>query len=146
MDGSRKRRIVYFRVRWSVKATRSRLILCALVAGVIVSTAGCGQTRTATPPTRVSLQAMTHPLIIPTASGKPDALYVPDPIEVRVGQAIVWTNKDGDPHDVTAYDGTFASGPIATDGSFRWIPTQPGTYHYFCTLHPEMHGVIIVRS
>jgi plastocyanin len=26
------------------------------------------------------------------------------------------------------------------------MPTRPGTYTYFCTIHPEMSGEIIVRS
>jgi plastocyanin len=90
---------------------------------------------------------MTHPQIVPNTQGSsPDSWYEPDPIRVRVGQTITWTNQDTDPHDVTADDGTFASGPIGAGGSFRWTPTRPGTYRYICTLHPEMHGEIIVRA
>jgi plastocyanin len=88
---------------------------------------------------------MAHPLIVPNTHGKyPDSFYVPDPIRVRVGQPITWINKDTDPHDVTADDGTFGSGPIGAGGTFVWVPTQPGTYPYFCTIHPEMHGTIVV--
>jgi plastocyanin len=114
-----------------------------MVSLVVLSLAGCGSSsRSASP--AVSVQAMTHPKIVPNPSGHPDAWYRPDPIRVRVGQAITWTNQDNDPHDVTADGGAFASGPIPAGGVFRWVPTQPGTYTYFCTLHPEMHGVVIV--
>jgi plastocyanin len=89
---------------------------------------------------------MTHPQIVPTRSGHPDALYVPDPIRVRVGQTVTWINRDTDPHDVTADQGAFASGPIPAGLSFSWTPTAPGTYTYTCTLHPDMHGVVIVRK
>lgn len=117
-------------------------------AGVLAAIAlsACGSP-SATPDTHVSAHAMTHPTIVEnTQSDDPDAFYRPDPIRVHVGQTITWTNNDSDPHDVTSVDGVFASGPIAEGASFRWTPTRPGTYRYFCTLHPEMHGQIIVRA
>lgn len=109
--------------------------------------AGCGTTSgSGTPTNTPSHHAMTHPLIIENPSGHPDAWYRPDPIRVRVGQSVIWTNRDSDPHDVTALNGTFDSGPIPAGGTFRWIPQRPGTYRYMCTLHPDMHGVIIVHA
>ena len=126
---------------------RSLLVSLALGFGA-ASLAGCGSSSgTSTPVSVASLYSMTHPQIVPNTRGSyPDSWYTPDPIRVRVGQAITWTNKDTDPHDVTADDGTFASGPMGAGGTFRWTPTHPGVYHYICTLHPEMHGEIIVRS
>ncbi len=88
----------------------------------------------------------TRPLIVMNPRGNPDAFYQPNPIRVKAGQFITWTNKDGDPHDVTAYSGAFASGPIPASGNWRWVLTRPGTYKYFCTLHPEMHGLIVVSK
>jgi plastocyanin len=89
---------------------------------------------------------MTRPVIVANEhGGDPDAFYRPDPIRVRVGQTVTWTNKDPDLHDVTSEIGAFASGPMGDGGTFRWTPTQPGVYRYFCTLHPEMHGEVIVR-
>jgi len=88
---------------------------------------------------------MTHPLIVPTTSGHPDAVYQPNPIRVHLGQTIVWTNKDpDDPHTVTSTDYLFDSGDIAAGATWSWRPVRTGTYHYYCTLHPEMKGVIIV--
>jgi plastocyanin len=117
---------------------------CSVLGLATILLAGCGSHAGTTP--APSAQAMRHPVIVANASGKPDAWYRPDPIRVRVGQTITWKNTDGDPHDVTARSGLFASGPIPTGGVYHWTPAQPGTYSYFCTLHPEMHGIIIVHA
>ncbi len=105
--------------------------------------AGCGAASgqgTAHP----SIREMTHPRIVPNPSGHPDSFYLPNPIRVHVGQAITWTNRDTDLHDVTSRDGWFSSGTLPAGGRFRWVALRPGTYPYFCTLHPDMHGVVIV--
>lgn len=116
-----------------------------LALGLVLVLAGCGSTSSGHSEV-ASAWSMTHPSIVPnTKAHGPDSLYVPDPLTVRVGQTITWTNKDTDPHDVTALDGSFDSGPLAMGASFRWTPTRPGTYPYFCTVHPEMHGTIIVQ-
>ena len=88
----------------------------------------------------------TRPLIVEHKGGAPDALYDPDPIHVSIGQTITWTNRDHEPHDVTSFTGGFSSGPIAFSAHFRWRAAKAGTFHYFCTLHPDMHGVIVVRA
>jgi plastocyanin len=126
---------------------RPLAVMVVLALGAM-SIVGCGSNSGAPTPVSVaSAHAMTHPLIVPNTHGSsPDSWYEPDPIRVRVGQSITWTNQDTDPHDVTADDGTFYSGPIGDGGSFRWTPTRPGTYRYFCTIHPEMHGEIIVGA
>lgn len=89
---------------------------------------------------------MTHPQIVAHAGGNPDALYIPNSIRVHVGQTVSWTNTDHEAHTVTAANGSFDSGPIAYGSTWRWIFARPGTFPYFCTLHPGMHGVIIVTK
>lgn len=122
-------------------AARSVAVLALFVASI----AGCGSSSqpSAKP---LSAYAMTHPDILPNTRGNnPDSFYVPGTIAVRVGQVITWTNKDTDPHDVTSVDGVFSSGPIANGASYHLVLHKSGTYRFFCTLHPEMHGVIVVR-
>jgi plastocyanin len=114
-----------------------------LAAVALLSIAGCGRSA-ATKPSRPTPNTMLQPKIVENPGGEPDAWYRPNPIRVRVGQAITWTNNDADLHDVTADDGTFASGTLAAGGTFRWVPRRVGTYRYSCTLHPEMHGTVIV--
>ena len=110
--------------------------------------AGCGSPSAGGANATPTIPAGTtvHVTVFATKSGHPDALYVPDPIRVRVGQMIIWSNTDTDPHDVSADDGSFYSGPIGTGGSWQWKATKPGTYPYTCTLHPDMHGTIIVTA
>ena len=115
-----------------------------LATSSLMVLAGCGGTSAPAP--SITVGTVTQIRIIATTSGHPDSLYVPDPIRVHVGQTITWTNTDADPHDVSADNGTFYSGPIGTGGRWQWTPKRPGTYAYTCTLHPDMHGTIIVTS
>jgi plastocyanin len=128
--------------------TRRFAAMLGLAVSSFVFLAGCASS-TATGPTNtptVAAGTRTHVTVIATKSGHPDALYVPDPIRVYVGQTITWSNTDTDPHDVSADNGAFYSGPIGTGGRWRWKATKPGTYTYTCTLHPDMHGTIIVTA
>jgi plastocyanin len=38
------------------------------------------------------------------------------------------------------------SQPLDTDQSFSFTFTRPGTYKYFCSLHPHMTGIIVVEA
>lgn len=107
--------------------------------------AGCGSGNRPQPP--VGVFADLHPNINQNKHGNyPDSFYVPNPIRVHVGQTITWTNRDNDLHDVTSVDGIFGSFPLTLGGQFKWTPTKVGTYYYFCTLHTEMHGEVIVTA
>ena len=69
-------------------------------------------------------------------------------ITVTAGTTITWTNRDDIPHTVTADDGpppTYRSHPLETGDHFSMSFEKPGTYHYFCSLHPKMRGTVIVR-
>jgi plastocyanin len=56
-----------------------------------------------------------------------------------------WTNHDDIPHTVVADDKTFKSKALDTDDAFSFTFTKPGTYNYFCSLHPKMTGKIVVQ-
>ncbi|MEJ0045002.1 MAG: cupredoxin family copper-binding protein [Rhodospirillales bacterium] len=67
---------------------------------------------------------------------------------VTAGTTITWTNRDDIPHTVTADDGpppTYRSHPLDTGDQFSMLFAKPGTYRYFCSLHPKMRGTVIVR-
>lgn len=129
--------------------TRQLVMGLALISLVLLVT-GCGGSTAGaprpTPTVALATGAHAHVTIIATKSGHPDANYDPSPIHILVGQTITWLNTDTDPHDVSADNGTFYSGPIGTGGRWRWTAKQPGTYTYTCTLHPDMHGAIIVDA
>ena len=72
--------------------------------------------------------------------------FSPASVTVNVGDTVTWSNHDDAPHNATADDGSFST-PTINDGqsaSHRF--TQPGTFSYICTIHPNMHGTIRVVS
>ena len=60
------------------------------------------------------------------------------------GTTVTWHNGDGEPHTVVSTQGLFRSAALDTDETFSFTFTQPGTYEYFCTLHPLMTGKVVV--
>jgi plastocyanin len=66
-------------------------------------------------------------------------------VTVPVGATVTWVNHDDDVHTVVSTTTLFRSPGLDTDDSFSYRFTTPGTYQYFCTLHPLMVGKVIVR-
>ena len=66
-------------------------------------------------------------------------------VTVSVGTTVEWSNKDTVAHTVTATDKSFASAKMPPGTSYSHTFTKPGTYAYYCTLHPSMKGVVIVQ-
>lgn len=71
--------------------------------------------------------------------------FVPESLTVKRGDTIVWVNKDFFPHTATAQDRSFDSQEIGTTKSWKYVAKKDGTFHYICTLHPTMKGVLIVK-
>ena len=67
-------------------------------------------------------------------------------IEVASGSTVTWSNDDGFPHTVTSTTGEFDSGPIEGGAVFSEVMDGPGTYDYFCAIHPSMTGTIVVTA
>jgi plastocyanin len=70
--------------------------------------------------------------------------YGPKDITVPVGTTVTWLNKDNEVHTVVSKDGKFRSSALDTDDSFTFTFTDPGTYSFFCSLHPQMTGTVTV--
>jgi plastocyanin len=71
-----------------------------------------------------------------------DLAYTPATLTVGIGATVTWVWRDGAiAHDVKG-DG-FRS-KVMAEGTFSHRFTQPGTYNYLCTLHPNMTGTIEV--
>ena len=60
------------------------------------------------------------------------------------GATITWTNHDDIPHDVVSTDRLFKSPALDTNEQFSHRFDKPGTYRYFCSLHPRMTGQVVV--
>src|SRR5579872_5846613 len=72
--------------------------------------------------------------------------FSPATITVKAGTAVTWTNRDDIPHTVVADDkSSFKSKVLDTGEIFTFTPTKPGTYPYFCSIHPKMTGKLVVE-
>jgi plastocyanin len=67
-------------------------------------------------------------------------------ITVEVGSTVTWTNAGDATHTVTADDGAFDSGDVASGETYSFTFDEPGTYTYFCSIHPDMVGEVIVTE
>jgi plastocyanin len=74
-----------------------------------------------------------------------DMQFSPAKLTVRLGERIVWVNRDLFPHTVTSTTEAFDSGSIAANGSWSFTPRKAGEYPYTCTFHPTMTATITVR-
>jgi plastocyanin len=73
--------------------------------------------------------------------------FGPAILTIAPGTKVTWTNKDEEPHTVTSADGgvLFKSPALDTDDKFSFTFDKPGTYRYFCSIHPHMVGTIVVK-
>jgi plastocyanin len=72
--------------------------------------------------------------------------YQPAQLTVVAGQTVTWRNSGLGPHTVTSDAGQFDSGTLQTGATFSYTFSAPGTYAYSCTIHPTMHGKIVVLA
>jgi len=70
--------------------------------------------------------------------------------QVNVGEEVTWANQDTEAHTITSGtpadgpDGLFDSGLIENYMYFYHTFDEPGTYDYFCMVHPWMQGKVAV--
>ena len=73
--------------------------------------------------------------------------FNPQQMTVKAGTTVTWTNKDDIPHGIAATGNAFKrSAAMDTDDSYSFTFTTPGTYQYFCYIHPHMTGTIVVEA
>ncbi len=73
-------------------------------------------------------------------------VFGPERLTVRAGTTVTWTNRDDIPHTVASKTGLFKSRVMDTDQSYSFTFATPGSYPYFCSLHPHMTGTIVVEA
>lgn len=71
--------------------------------------------------------------------------FAPATINVAAGTTVTWTNRDDIPHTVVSDDKVFRSKALDTDEKFSYVFSKPGTYPYFCSIHPKMTGKVVVQ-
>lgn len=74
--------------------------------------------------------------------------FSPHDITVKKGTTVTWTNKDSTTHTVTETDGQVGpdSGNLVSGKSYSFTFNAIGTFHYHCSIHPEMLGTVKVTE
>lgn len=104
-----------------------------------------------------SAAALVHDGPVASAATAPPAMksavtianysFDPATLTVKMGTTVIWFNKDDDVHTIKSMDGpeAFNSPALDSGSQFGFTFHHAGTYHYICSVHPYMHGVIVVR-
>jgi plastocyanin len=72
--------------------------------------------------------------------------FAPQRVSVKTGATVTWINDDDIPHTVASSGKFFKSRALDTKDKFSFAFTTPGTYEYFCSLHPHMTRSIVVEA
>jgi len=73
--------------------------------------------------------------------------FAPQTLTVKAGTTVTWSNRDDIPHGIGSANNAFKrSTALDTDDSYSFTFTTPGTYQYFCYIHPHMVGSIVVEA
>jgi amicyanin len=74
--------------------------------------------------------------------------FSPASLTVQVGDTVTWTNEDSAPHTVTVTSGPvkFDSGTLQKGQSYSYTFGTAGTYSYYCAVHPDMTGKVVVGA
>jgi plastocyanin len=101
----------------------------------------------------IVIMAINSPGLTARADDKPMAgaevkidnfSFGPD-ITIAVGSTVTWTNHDDVPHVVASDTNIFKSKALDTDDHFSYTFTKPGTYMYYCSIHPRMVAKVVVQ-
>ncbi len=73
--------------------------------------------------------------------------FAPETLTVKAGTVVEWVNLDSAQHTVTSTSGpeSFDSKKLEQNGRYSFTFTKPGTYEYYCELHPGMKGKVVVE-
>jgi plastocyanin len=83
----------------------------------------------------------------PNEIGIDNFQFTPNPMTLKKGTRVTWINNDDVPHQIVTPKGQFKpSAVLDTNQRFSVTLDKPGTYEYFCSLHPMMQGKIVVTE
>ena len=142
-----------FIVKQEKTTTKARIIVSSGLLGVLIIL--LFSVSPMLPIAAQAQQAATTTTIVTIVQGAQipsnEQFYNPSEVSVKSGSTVTWNNKDSALHTATSGkdvtpDGKFDSSVIAPGQSSQPVtmPTGPGEYPYFCTLHPWMTGTIMV--
>ena len=123
-----------------MKKTMLKAVVCAVVVAMAGWAAGNG--------THLFAAAMTSasgPANGPAEVKIDNYSFMPGDLTVAAGTTVTWVNHDDVPHTVRNNDGTIKSKALDTDDKFSMTFDKPGTYEYFCSIHPKMTAKVVVK-
>jgi plastocyanin len=115
------------------------LALVLLSGALLLSSCGSKSSNNSMNPTSTG----NTPVMAATATIQNFA-FSPAVIHVLPGGTVTWTNKDATAHTVTDVAGSFDSGNIAVDGTYKMTFAKAGTYTYHCTIHSMMPAATVI--
>lgn len=132
-------------------------LVAALAVGVVL--AGCSSSPPAAQPsvTFGSGASATPGSGVSATPGSPAAVagdqvsidnfaFAPATLTVTAGSTVTWTNHDEEPHTVAASDGSFHSPGMGTGATYSHVFPTAGKFDYVCSIHPMMHGTVVVTG
>jgi plastocyanin len=123
-------------------------VLRACLMAVLTLLGGCGQGSSALSAAATSAPPPTQPISAPVAGAQvtiDNFSFTPSTRTIAAGKSVTWINHDDVPHTITAQDHAFSSAGLDTDDQYTHQFASPGTYIYYCTIHPKMTATIVVR-
>jgi len=137
-----------------MKAAKCSIIVISIVSTIIVFTVSLANVPAdaIAAANKASDPAQSNPASRPAAQAAANVkienfAFEPRELVIAVGTTVTWQNADDVPHTATSKDDpqTFDSGPLDTDDKYSFTFSKPGTYAYYCKVHPHMTGVITVK-
>ena len=126
----------------------------AMTAALLVAVSGCGDDGGDAEPTATE-QATAEPDDGPDDASGPtvtvrELAFQDASVTVPAGTAVTWTNEDSVAHTVTSGTPDETTGvfdePLPAGGQATVTVEEPGTYAYFCEIHPSMTAELVVEG
>lgn len=125
-------------------------LLVAVLMAILTAVAGVGlwQADAATTPVAATQSTTQDSSTNSIKVAIKNYAFSPGSLTVHVGDTVTWTNDDTAPHTVTTSSGpkSFDSGELQKGQSWSYTFTTPGTYQYYCAVHPDMTASVTVVS
>ncbi len=133
-----------------MKKTMLKVVVCAVVVAVAGWAAGNGTHLFAAATALGSVNGVASVPVSAPANGPVEVKidnfnFMPGDLTVAAGTTVTWVNHDDVPHTVRTMDGAIKSKALDTDDKFSMTFDKPGTYEYFCSIHPKMTAKVVVK-
>ena len=122
------------------------IVLAACGGGAAKSAAGSGMAGMVMPANAGANAPNASAPVATDAVHIKNFAFSPATVTTKAGSTVVWTNDDSIQHDITFDSGGIASSVLNHNDTFSHTFPTAGTYHYICSIHPFMHGTVIVTA